>query len=288
MLLSGLSKTFVLLLSFIVVLSLLLVESCVAPVTTPSNPSSAPEISVVIHNSPEWVPPVYTTNTYTGEVKESTPGYWRASGTIEVTIKNRPFTPYTDKNGNYINVYYSFFLKITNSIVTWDDVSRPSYAVYQSDVDYTVVTFPYGGKITSAPEHLWSLNRPGESFDFRVQAVTGYFHGASPFVDPVFEGEGSEWVEFRVTIPDPDNPSTSTPIFPSNPSGTSTFNPNNSQSAPQHDPSLFDIVVVRVLIALCIIAILMAITAYLFKQGKTKSMGTVDGVGCEMKTEMSE
>ena len=83
---------------------LLLAETCVAPVTMPANPSPSPEIdSVVIHNNPMWRPPEYSTNPYTGEVTETVPGHWAWNGSIVVTIKNRPFTPYVDEKGNYIN-----------------------------------------------------------------------------------------------------------------------------------------------------------------------------------------
>ncbi|MCL1978085.1 MAG: hypothetical protein FWG55_08320 [Candidatus Bathyarchaeota archaeon] len=46
-----------------------MVESCVAPVTAPTNPKSEPEIaSVVINNDPVWSPPLIITDPFTGEV----------------------------------------------------------------------------------------------------------------------------------------------------------------------------------------------------------------------------
>jgi len=268
MLLSGLSKKFVLLLSFIVVLGLLSVEFCVAPVVMPSNPMGAPEVSVVVYDNPEWVPPVYHTNSYTGEVTVTSQGYWASSGIIEVTIKNSSFEPYYDGNGNYINEYYTFLAQANRINIPWEDYGTPSYVVYRSDSAYTVVSFRYGGKITYDPEHFWATHTAGQVLYFRVQSVTGYFYGKYPYIDAVFEGEGSEWTEFTVTIPSPDSSSAQTPSIPLTPNSPSTSNPNNS---PQQNPSLFDMVIVRVFVALCVIVVLMVATVYFFKQRKTNS-----------------
>jgi hypothetical protein len=143
-LLSGLSRKFALILVFVFGVSVMaLVEPVAAPVTVPANPSTAPEIvSVELHHTPIWNPPTYTTNPYTGEVIETSSGSWTLRGTMEIVIKNRPFEPYTDKNGNFINVYYTFFWKrsFENS---WS--SDPIHVAYQSDSKYTVITLTYGG-----------------------------------------------------------------------------------------------------------------------------------------------
>jgi len=64
------TKKIAFMLLFILVASVaLLVESCVAPVTAPTNPKSEPEIaSVVINNDPVWSPPLIITDPFTGEV----------------------------------------------------------------------------------------------------------------------------------------------------------------------------------------------------------------------------
>jgi len=208
MLLSGLGKKFALLLSFIVVLSLLSVELSVAPVNMPSNPSVAPEVvSVVVNHNPIWRPPIYTTNPYTGEVTETSPGMYLQNGTVDVTIKNRPFTPYVDKNGNYINVCYTFFMRQNGPFDDWSEyissVHGPWYAVYQqSDSEYTVITFIYNG--TSGPAPFFSVVSSGARRSFYVQAVTGYFYrdeniGAGYF-NSVYEGEGSLWSQFTIDL----------------------------------------------------------------------------------------
>jgi len=260
MLLSGLSKKFALVMVFVFAVSVMfLVEPSTASVTMPSHPSPAPEIiSVEVNHNPIWNPPTYTTNPYTGEVIETSSGSWTLRGTLDVVIKNRPFEPYTDKNGNHINVYYTFFWKRSSENLWRSD---PIYVVYQSASGHTVISLTYGGYY----QDLWvSWN---EVRNFRVQAVIGYFGGG------VFEGEGSEWTEFTVTIPGPDNPVTQTPSIPLTPNSPSISNPNNS---PQQNPSLFDMVIVRVFVALCIIVVLMVATAFLFKQRKKSSTLTLD------------
>jgi hypothetical protein len=109
-----LSKKFVIMLVCVLVVSgVFLIEPSFGAAVMPEPSSPAPEVvSVVVHNDPIWNPPTYTTNPFTGEVTES-PGTWRQNGTIVVTIKNRPFIPYTDENGNYINVRYFFCGKLT-------------------------------------------------------------------------------------------------------------------------------------------------------------------------------
>lgn len=68
----------------------------------------------------------------------------------------------------------------------------PRYVLYQFGSDYTVMTFTYGG-ISAAYDYV--ISSEGEVWVFRVQAVIGYFR---LYVDSVFEGVGSELVEFEV------------------------------------------------------------------------------------------
>jgi len=266
-----LCRKFVIMVLFIfVTCGLFLAEPCFAPVTTPANPSPAPEIvSVVFHHNPVWSPPIYTTNPYTGEVTITSIGYWKANGTMEITIKNCPFTPYTDKNGNYINVYYPFFVRASNSNVPWSLITRPSYVVYQSDSDYTIFTLRYDTSFSNAPDIL-APSGEGKSYDFRVQAVTGYFHGQHPYIDAVFEGEGSAFTEFILTIPVSDKPSTSTvkPPLTTRPSTPSTSDNYNNNS--QQNPTLQSTLIIVLIISVCIITILLSVIIYQHKQRNTQ------------------
>ena len=253
----------------------LLIGSCVAPVTIPNNHSSGPEIvSVVVQNNPRQWPPTYYTDPYTGETYQTRPGYIDPRGNITITLKNRPFTAYIDKNGNTINIYYAVFFKGEGSRGGW--TSEP-YCVYQSDSIYTDMTFLYGVVGSMSSTHVGTYN-DGGLVDFRVQTVMGYFIesyevsgiesglGYSYWVPAVYEGEGSAFTEFTIAIPSSSDASgTSRPDIqsPSNsPSTTPTGSPQNSQ---QHS---FMIILVCFV---CVVAVLFGVVVYLFRQRKVGS-----------------
>jgi hypothetical protein len=293
----GLGKKFVITLIFILVaLGLLLVTPVVAPVTMPEQPKSGPEISSVeIHHNPIWKPPTNWTDPYTGQVLSSTPGRWIQNGSIEITIKNRPCTPYTDENGNYINVYYCYFHKGYgdgwlggNSGAMGSSNNMLPYAVYQSDSSYTVITSLYYDDNRS--------ERPSAELSFRIQAVErGYFVLKDEnFAKWVYEGEGSEWIEFTITIPYSDTPgtskpaiqpapivpSTSNPSTPLTPDTPSISNPTNT-SVPQN-PLWSNLIII--LVSVCIIAILLVIIVYLLfsrhRKYKHKRKFVAGDIGC--------
>jgi hypothetical protein len=253
----SLSEKFLLMLSFSLVVSgLFLVGFCVAPVTMPSHPSATPEIvSVVVNHKPVWVPPIIYTNPFTGTTTEMSPSYWRQEGAIDITIKNRPFTPYTDQNGNNIDIYYCTFHKRPSSN-TWysnSEIGAPD-TVYQSDYGHTVITYKYGTQSF--------IGYIDGDICFRVQAIEGYFDRDNR----IYEGEGSEWFEFVVAIPkSEDKPSVSN-------SKPSTPKPSFSspQSTLPQNVSEFDPIIIFV--SVCIITILLLIIVYLFysRQRKTK------------------
>ena len=293
-----LSKKFALLLIFVLVMSsLFLVEFCVAPVTVPANPSAAPEIvSVEIHNDPIWYPPTYSVpDPYTGEVTQTRPGYWGSNGSIILTIKNRPFTPYTDKDGNNINIYYSVFTMLS-FVGSWDKSPWP--VIYQSDSVNTIITLTYGNGGTLYVE-------PEEIVNFRVQAVAGYFRSSYetrdlssvlPFlytVPAVYEGVGSSYAEFTITIPTTDEsgtlkpniqpssvvPSTSSsdssaPLTPNTTSSSDTTSTSNPYNPPSQQTPWTSNILIIVLASVCLVTIPIATLAYQYGKRKTGSAQT--------------
>jgi hypothetical protein len=244
---------------------LLLIEFCVAPVTVPLYPSDAPEIvSVKINSDHKYYPPTYSTDPYTGTTIETFPARIYPKGTIEITIKNRHFKPYTDKDGNQVNIYYTIFAKRTSGVdedytPNWNyelkSTSEPAYVGYQSDTDYTVVTFTYGDSTGARPR--LAATYEGEFVHFRVQAVTGYFIHSDELWDrnAVYEGKGSEPATFRVTIPVTGGklgPTTSTTVFP-----------------PRDTFSQWLNIAVAVVFG-CIIVILLLVIAYQYERRQTK------------------
>jgi hypothetical protein len=271
-----LSKKIVLMvLFFVTVLGLLLVGFCVAPVTVPAKPKAGPEIvSIEIHNDPIWKPPITVTDSYTGKVTFSEPGYWAKNGSIDITIKNSPFTPYTDRNGNTIKTYYCIFYK--NHFGVW--LGDTYYSIepitkYQSDSTYTVITFRYGEN---------TILGGSSDLSFRIQTVEeGYFiqNNWDVIGHSVFEGVGSMWTEFTITLPAHDRYSDN------NPSGTfkpnikttsiapSTSDPNNLPTLdpvnhPSQNPWLTYLLIIIAVV--CIVTIPLVIIAYQYGQRKNK------------------
>jgi hypothetical protein len=241
----------------------LLIEPCIAPVTTPDNPSTAPDVSVEIHKKPEWIPPEERTDPYTGEVIWSSPGYYTTSGIIEITIKNRPFIPYNDTNHIY-NIYYCVFWKIATH--EWQSNLFPNPVVYQSDSDYTVITLTYDERSVELPDILIGYIED-MMYDCRIQAVEGYFNLGSPpnYFDAVFEGEGSAFTEFTITIPARDKPGTIKPTI----QPTSIIPSPNTSNPPQSTQQrniIIIIIIIIILVSVCTITILLTVIAYQYKQ----------------------
>jgi hypothetical protein len=258
---------------------LLVIESSVALITVPNQPSSGPEIdSVVIHNTPVWTIPNIN-DPYTGVFVTTGPGYWTQKGTVEITIKNRHSTPCTDENGNNLDTYYSIFYKTENSL-EWLGIPLGMrgivpIVVCQSDSDYTTIDFSYGTPPSISAYRRYFGFYSGD-LSFRIQTVEkGYFS----YTDvPVFEGVGSEWTEFTITIPSHD------PYKDTNLSGT--LKPNiqqmfiapsisNPYTLPTSDPYIFPQqkpwsynLFIIVFVAVCVITIPLVIITYRYVQRK--------------------
>lgn len=113
------------------------------------------------------ISPTSTINPYTGE-NETSPSYSGVSRGIEITIKNQPFTPYTDADGNLINVYYNVSFKGHFGDVwghypdaTYEDLFNASTSTY-TIINVSMEPYP------SIPD--------GGQLDFRLQALIGYYN----------------------------------------------------------------------------------------------------------------
>ena len=159
----------------------LLLSSLLVLTTTPTNvlavyKPSVPQFSVKLVDYSYEVYPVPTTDPYTGPI--TIPGYRVENKTIEVTIKNQLFTPYTDEDGHKINLYY--IIQFKGHYEEWQSYESYSYSgtrLVQSDSSYTIYSMPtdkyaYGSKL-----------------DFRVQAVIGY----DEYVEYTSEQQADIW-----------------------------------------------------------------------------------------------
>ncbi len=102
-------KSFLLLIILILTVSSLTItkSSFAQSISKPS----VPEFTAKYMDFSYDVPTTYGIDQSTGKNVNIQAGYHVDNRTIEFTIKNQPFTPYNDSNGNFIGLYYSFRAK---------------------------------------------------------------------------------------------------------------------------------------------------------------------------------
>lgn len=183
---------------------------------------SVPEFTLKLVDSSYDVPTTYSIDPYTGD-NVTHEGYHVESRTIEVKIKNQPFTPYEiqDSAGNRwtIDFYYNIRYKGHFS-EDWHELYHPSdgYPCQLYESDYTV--FSYKGEYSTTEGLEFEAGSISTRFpvdaevDFQVEAMIGYVHrdeSISPWAPYVLEGEVSGWSapqtltieEFQTPSPEP-------------------------------------------------------------------------------------
>jgi hypothetical protein len=188
------------------------------PTETTSLPKpSVPEFTLTYVDLSYDVPPTYGTDQYTGKTIITQDGYHVDNRSIQFTIKNQPFTPYTDANGTQIGLYYNFRVKgayatewsryypfAENGITTrryggiFGGNSTESPADFaQSNAQYTTISIAIGTLLYDVPTEA--------TLEFQVQALIGYMEPTDYMLAGhvyVFKGETSGWSETQtITIP---------------------------------------------------------------------------------------
>jgi len=229
---------------------------------------SVPEFSVRIVAYPYDVPAKTTTtiDQYTGKETTTTqPGYHVENKSIEIIIKNQPFTPYTltthtaynhetgesyayDRNST-INLYYNIGVKghFGNDWASVGDIySFPEgpQSNAQLDSEYTVIS-------------IKADDYPNDAvLDFRVRALIGYYiaYGRSVVILGYdFYGQESDWSDTQtIAISESQTPTPSlspSPTATSSPAPTSTPTPSEEpQQTEQIEPIVSAAIVVAVII----------------------------------------
>jgi hypothetical protein len=136
------------------------------PASTPK--PSVPEFTVKAVAHPYDVPTTYSTDLYTGETITHE-GYHVENKSIEVWIKNMPFTPYNDTDGHEVNLYYSVRVK-GHFGEDWGTPSTYSESdsaerIPQLNSEYTVLS-------------LANYYNPKAKADYQVEAIVGHFYTA--------------------------------------------------------------------------------------------------------------
>jgi hypothetical protein len=237
------SKTFALVLILMMAISyvgLLTVKPASAQtIPTPSVPQFT--VQNIVYTS--YIAPTYTINPYTGQNETTSSGGQVNIQTIEFTIKNQPFAPYTDSSGNYIGLYYNFRFKghygdeWTYYPFNPDGLTPHSYGGYSgmgdfiyysaSNSDDTVISINLD-TLTEYPTGTQPIP-DGSLVDFQVQSQIGHIENipsgllAGDFYN--FTGQSSNWSNTQTLTINYDSNSTTSATSPSttlSPSPTST------------------------------------------------------------------
>ncbi len=186
---------------------------------------SVPEFTAKFVDHSYDVATTTSTDPYTGQ-SVTNKGYHVQNYTVELAIKNQPFTAIETKEGTadwMADLYYNVRFKghFTNEWVVTYYVESP-YPKH-SNSTFTVLTFGAFSDCRS-PQII-----PGGQIDFQVQALIGYGHRE---YDPsqtvqilmwpwVFTGQTSDWSNTQtLTIPGRSESVSPTPTTPENPTAT--------------------------------------------------------------------
>jgi hypothetical protein len=195
----------------IAVANLLMIESAIAQ-TAPK--PSVPEFSLKVVAYPYYVAPTTTLDPYTGKNVTTQYGYQEENKSIEITIKNQPFSPYVNANGNNIGLFYNITMK-GHYEDTWNYAYNNPYRglLNASDSNYTTISMPIGphSRVPLGGYPLEGVDS-GDSVDFQVQAQIGYYNKSyTGMLAPVFvggdfyyffTGQTSGWSDTQtITIP---------------------------------------------------------------------------------------
>jgi len=181
------------------------------PVSSPSEESnesasipkpSVPEFTLKYVNHSYYEQPTYTIDPYTGEQVIENEGGYIQNDSIEIIIRNQPFTSYRDANGNTIILFYNIRYK-GHYGDQWRTYPLSSESGYweASQSEYTVVSLP-NTQVGHFPT--------GGQMDFQVQALIGYETAITstqlspdkPYNIYTFHGTEGSWSNTQtITIP---------------------------------------------------------------------------------------
>jgi hypothetical protein len=182
---------------------------------------SIPEFTLSFDKHSSDIPATYTIDPYTGQQQVSSPAKHYDWQTINVTIRNQPFTPYKLTIGTNIvdaSLYYNVRFKgaFEND---WGYFDPTYYEVQDKSRSVTTITFlvgangPNGESGEGDPRFLERLSADtGGQVDFQVEALSGYVQSGSLGKSPAsyfdvwtpgtFSGTESGWSDTQtITIP---------------------------------------------------------------------------------------
>jgi hypothetical protein len=236
-----------------------------APAEAPIPKPSVPEFTVKLVDSSYDVPTTYSTNPYTGE-KVTHPGYRVESRTIEIKIKNQPFTPFLVEEATanwtvglqYVIRWKGHFEQDWHEIYYDDPMDGFTGFSANLESEYSVISFE--GEYSSTEglrlyyQGLIATFPPDAQVDFQVKARIGYVSRYPvPFTSGwIFIGEESGW--------------SNTQTLTIGVSQTPTSSPANSPTPSQESPQTEITTIVGVVIAVAVIGAGLGLLIYFIKR----------------------
>jgi hypothetical protein len=194
---SHLSKCLILLFFVLLIIPSL---SLAKPANAQSIPKpSVPEFSVRYVEHPFDLAPTFQRDPYSGKNTTIQEGHRIQNRSIELIIRNQPFTSSKDSNGNKIELFYNISSK-GHFGTTW--YFYPTWMrtlpVTASNNEYTILSFGLDVNYENDNQHgFWygDLSN-GDQVDFRIQALIGHYSHPSYNIAleyNSFTGKASDW-----------------------------------------------------------------------------------------------
>jgi len=193
--------------------SLMMVEFAYAQ-STPK--PSIPQFTLKFVDASYDVPTTHSTDPYTGATVTHQ-DYHVQNWTIDVSIKNQPFTKY-ESDGQIIDFYLNIRTK-GHYAEDWIDIYSPDMGfLTQSNSEYTKIAY----SLDDNEFPFWDNFNQSGVVDFQVEALIGTTHRImnGTATDPlsmfpwVFDGETSGWSDTQTIAISENSPSPSVPEFP--------------------------------------------------------------------------
>jgi hypothetical protein len=203
------------------------------------NQPTIPEFTTKYIDNSYYVNANISVNQNTGKPTLVKAGYQVENNSVELVIKNQPFTSHYSKNGSFVGLYYDIRYKghlesnwhqVKEDAIGWNDyiLCLPLY-LPSSNSEYTIDSFSVRNHYLSYAEQTRYENTvgndpilnftSGDQVDFQVMALIGYYtqfsDGITSFGEGhhyIFTGVKSEWSNTQtITIGKNTTAVTSTP-----------------------------------------------------------------------------
>ena len=166
---------------------------------------SVPEFTIELIDSSYDIPPTSSVDPYTGQTVTQA-GQHVESRTIELSIRNQPFTPFIIETptGNWTaDLQYNIRWK-GHFEQDWHEIYIPTngFAGANLESEYTVISFK--GECSSTEglklyhQGLMATFPPDAQVDFQVKAMIGYVNRDPLALGWVFTGEESDWSNTQI------------------------------------------------------------------------------------------